>query len=144
MLVNLVLGIGTMILCLTLQVSLVVKAAHFYRHRETLLNDPSLWSSVLVVSGVMLLLVAGNLAQVAIWGLLFLGLGEFQEFSEAFYHSGVNFATLGYGDFVMSPDHKLLGPLEAINGVLMIGLSTAALMSAFQDALAKVKKARHL
>jgi hypothetical protein len=42
----------------------------------------------------------------------------------------------------MSAQHKLLGPLQAINGVLMIGVSSAALMSAFQDTLKKTIKAR--
>ena len=79
----------------------------------------------------------GNLAQVAIWALVFQWLGEFERFTDAFYHSAVNFATLGYGDIVMSDKHRLLGPLEAINGVLMIGVSTAALMAAFQDAMKK-------
>ena len=32
----------------------------------------------------------------------------------------------------MSARHKLLGPLEAVNGALMIGASTATLMVAFQ------------
>jgi hypothetical protein len=90
----------------------------------------------------MLILVVGNLAQVAIWALLFMWLGEFAEFAEAFYHSMVNFATLGYGDFVMSEERKLLGPLEAINGVIMIGLSSAMLLAAFQDALRKTIEAR--
>lgn len=54
----------------------------------------------------------------------------------------MNFATLGYGDFVMSPAHRLLGPLEAINGVLMIGVSTAALMAAFQDVIRRTARAR--
>ena len=50
------------------------------------------------------------------------------------YDSAVNFATLGYGDIVMSEPNRFLGPLEAINGALMIGVSTAALLAAFQDA----------
>jgi Ion channel len=83
------------------------------------------------MEGVMLLLVLGNMAQVALWALLFVLLEEFQQFSEAPYHSAVNFATLGYGEVVMSANHKLLGPLEAINGALMIGVSTAALISTF-------------
>ena len=58
-------------------------------------------------------------------------------FGDAVYHSAVNFTTLGYGDIVMSGKHKLLGPLEAINGVLMIEVSTAALMASFQDAMKK-------
>jgi hypothetical protein len=58
------------------------------------------------------------------------------------YYSAVNFATLGYGDIVMSERYRFLGPLEVINGVLMIGVSTAALMTSFQDALRKTVQAR--
>ncbi len=47
----------------------------------------------------------------------------------------MNFATLGYGDIVMSERNRFLGPLEAINGALMIGVSTAALLATFQDAI---------
>ena len=65
-------------------------------------------------------------------------IGEFQQVGEAYYHSAVNFATLGYGDFVMTAEHKLLGPLEAVNGVLMIGVSTSVLMTVFQDAMNRV------
>ena len=83
----------------------------------------------------MLLLVIGNLAQIGVWAYLFISLGEFQHFSDAYYHSAVNFATLGYGDIVMTDSHKLLGPMEAINGVIMIGVSSAALLAIFQDLL---------
>jgi voltage-gated potassium channel Kch len=93
-----------------------------------------------VLTGVMILLTAGNLAQIAIWALLFRVLGEFEQYGEAFYHSAVNFATLGYGDIVMSSRHKLLGPLEAVNGALMIGVSTAFLMFAFQGSIQKNTK----
>jgi len=140
---NLLLGLPTMVVCLLLQIMLCVAALRYYVHREYQVSSPSFLASLMVISSVMLILVVGNLAQVAIWGLLFQLLGEFQQFDEAFYHSAVNFATLGYGDIVMSPEHNLLGPLEAINGVLMIGVSTAALMTAFQDAMHKTMEARH-
>lgn len=142
MLTNLLLGLPTMIICLFLQVFLLVIVVRRYARQEPLIRSPSIWSSIIVIKGVMLLLVIGNLAQVAIWAALFMLLGEFEQFSEAFYHSAVNFATLGYGDFVMSDDHKLLGPLESINGILMIGVSTAILMSGFQDAMRKTYEAR--
>ena len=90
----------------------------------------------------MLLLLVGNLAQVALWALLFMLLEEFQQYSEAFYHSAVNFATLGYGDIVMSAKHRLLGPLEGINGALMIGVSTALLITTFQHELRAMAGAR--
>jgi len=86
-----------------------------------------------VVAGIMTILILGNIAQLVAWCALFYLLGEFDNLPLAIYHSAVNFATLGYGDIVMSEKHALLGPLEAINGVLMIGVSTAALSKAFSE-----------
>jgi hypothetical protein len=142
MLINLLLGLPTMALCLVAQSVLVIVALRYYARRERWINSPSFSSSLLVVSSVMLLLVVGNFVQVGIWALLFQIVGEFEHFDAAFYHSAVNFATLGYGDIVMSDQHKLLGPIQAINGVLMIGVSTAALMATFQDAIKKTIDAR--
>ncbi len=139
MLMNLVLGLSTMVLCLLLQALLLAAVLRYYAGHRGQIEEPGLWSSLMVIKSVMLLLVLGNLGQVAVWALLFQLLGEFQGFGDAFYHSAVNFATLGYGDIVMTERHRLLGPLEAINGVLMIGVSTAALMSAFQDATKKAQ-----
>ena len=81
----------------------------------------------------MVAMMLGTFVQVGIWGALFVVLGEFSELYEAVYHSAVNFASLGYGDIVMSKNRKLLGPLEAINGVLMLGMSAAALMVILQQ-----------
>jgi hypothetical protein len=41
----------------------------------------------------------------------------------------VNFSTLGYGDIVMSVRWRLLGPLEAMNGIVMFSLSTALMFA---------------
>ncbi len=142
MLINLILGLLTMAACLLLQSMLLIVALHYYSNHIYLVNSPSIWSSLIVINGVMIILIIGNLAQLTVWALIFWVLGEFNEISAAIYHSAVNFATLGYGDFVMSDRHKLLGPLEAINGVLMIGVSTATLMSVFQDTMRKTKRAR--
>ena len=133
MLMNLLFGVLTMTACLLLQSLLLVAVIRYYLGHERHLRSPSFREKLVVINGVMLMLVIGNLAQVAIWALLFQLLGEFDEFSAAFYHSAVNFATLGYGDIVMSDKYKLLGPIQAINGVLMIGFSTAVLMAAVQD-----------
>ena len=70
-----------------------------------------------------------------IWAVLFRLLGEFQDFPTALYHSGVNFVTLGYGDIVMSERWRLLGPLEAANGILMFGVSTAVMTAAVIDVI---------
>ncbi|MNC72665.1 Ion channel [compost metagenome] len=62
-------------------------------------------------------------------------IGEFDDYTTAVYHSGVNFATLGYGDMVMSPSWRLLGPMEAANGILMFGVSTAVMTAAVMDVI---------
>ena len=132
----LLIGAGTMTVCLLLQSTLLVQAIRYYARRQAVHTaKASTWSTLLVINGVMLLLLLGILAQIVIWAFVFLWVGEFGTFREAVYHSAVNFATLGYGDIVMSGGNRFLGPLEAINGVLMIGVSTAALLAAFQDAI---------
>jgi len=73
-----------------------------------------------------------HLLEMALWAVLFVVCGEFPGFANAFYHSAVNFTTLGYGDIIMRPSWRLLGPLEAANGVLMFGVSTAMIFAVIQ------------
>ncbi len=138
MLINFLLGLPTMVICLMLQVGLLVFSMRYYAGHRYMMNANSVFSSMVLVSIVMIILVLGNLGQIAIWALLFQLLDEFDQFSSAYYHSAVNFGSLGYGDIVMSNSHRLLGALEAINGVLMIGVSTAALMVPFKKSLQKI------
>ena len=79
-----------------------------------------------MVLGVSVLFI-GNLIQIGIWAAVFMYYDEFTEFKDAFYHSTVNFTTLCYGDFILGNERKLLGGLEAVNGVLMFGLSSGFL-----------------
>ena len=130
---NLLVGVPVMVACIVLQALLVIAAMRFYREHLAARASRSFTVRVGALSGVMLVLVLGNMAQVVLWALLFRLLGEFAHLGDAIYHSAVNFATLGYGDIVMSAQHRMLGPLEAINGALMIGVSTGALSAAFQD-----------
>jgi hypothetical protein len=53
----------------------------------------------------------------------------------------VNFTSLGYGDIVMSRERRLLGPLEAVNGVLMLGMTAAALMAILQHMITTLRDA---
>ena len=84
---------------------------------------------------VLMLVTIGNLLQVSIWAALFFALGEFDQIEPALYYSAVNFSTLGYGDIVMSERWRLLGPLEAFNGILMFGVSTALMTAAVNHVL---------
>ena len=73
--------------------------------------------------------LAAHLVEIGVWVLLFMICGEFLEFATAFDHSAVDYTTLGYGNVVMSPSWRLLGPLEAANGMPMFGVSTAMLFA---------------
>ena len=89
----------------------------------------------------MLVMLIIDLVQIALWAALFLLLGEFEHAYDAMYHSAVNFSSLGYGDIVMSHDRRLLGPLEAVNGVLMLGMTAAALMAIVQHMITSQRDA---
>ncbi len=137
MLFNMLIGLSTMGLCLVSQSMLLVAALRYYARHGALVEKESNWWALLVLNAVMTMLVIGNLLQIAIWAVVFRLLGEFETIGKAAYHSAVNFSSLGYGDIVMSERFKLLGPMEAVNGVLMIGISTAMLIAVFQDMMRK-------
>ncbi len=139
---NLLLGLGVMVLCLFVQALLVVVAIQYYVRHGEIVDSPTAGSTLAMIGVVMVMLVLGNFVQIGIWAQLFVLLGEFEDFGTALYHSAVNFATLGYGDIVMSEDRRILGPMQSINGVLMVGVSTAVMMSALQDALKRTHQAR--
>ena len=83
MLVNLLYGLPTMAVCLLLQTFLVVFALRYYARRERSINARTFGSAVLVINGVMLTLIIGNIAQVLIWALLFMFVGEFSDWNTA-------------------------------------------------------------
>ena len=84
---------------------------------------------VIIVAGATLLAFVAHLTEVALWALVFVLCGEFPDFAAALYHSAENYTTLGYGDVVMSPSWRLLGPLEAADGMLMFGVSTGLIFA---------------
>lgn len=135
MLVNLLVGLPVMVVCLCFQSLLLVVAIRFYVRKHEWIESPKIGTRLLLLTSVMVLLVAGNLVQAGVWAAVFVLLSEFSHFGTAFYFSVVNFATLGYGDIVMSEQWRLLGPLEAVNGIIMVGVSTSALMWTLQDTI---------
>ena len=131
MLISLLLGSTIAFITMGVQVAVVVMMVRYLirtmasKHRST----QSFRFDTYVISMILLMLFAGHVFQIAIWAVAFVYLGEFGGFETAFYHSAVNFASLGYGDIVMSEKWRLLGALEASNGVLMFGLSAGTLLA---------------
>ena len=128
MIINLLIGCAMLIVNLGIQVWAVGLMVGHLRRRSAR-GHPG--SGFPMLGGALLLLLLGHFLQFATWALLFRLLGEFADFETALYHSIVNFTSLGYGDLVMSERWRLLGALEAANGVLMFGLTAGLLLSVF-------------
>jgi hypothetical protein len=133
-LLNLLVGFSVMLACLVVQAAVAFWSVRYYvRQSSNTAASHKFIASIRPLIVAMLAMLAANFIQITLWGALFLCLGEINELYEAIYHSAVNFSSLGYGDVVMSKNRKLLGPLEAINGVIMLGMTSAALMVILQQ-----------
>lgn len=73
-------------------------------------------------------MVALHLCQILLWAG-FYRWTCFPTWETAFYFSGVSYSTVGYGDLILPRMWRGLGPLEAITGVLMCGMSVSLLFA---------------
>lgn len=141
-LTNFLIGLPIMLACLLLQVAVAFWCVrHYVRTASPIGAGKSFVRDMRPLLVATVALLAGTVLQIALWGLLFVWLGEFKQAYDAIYHSAVNFTSLGYGDIVMSRERKLLGPLEAANGVLMLGMSSATLMAIMQHMITVHRRA---
>jgi hypothetical protein len=84
---------------------------------------------LLYLAGVMiatsLVLMAAHTLEVFVWSLAYAIVNAAPDDANLVYFAFVNYTTLGYGDVTPLAQWRLLGPMTALNGVLMIGWSTA-------------------
>jgi Ion channel len=69
------------------------------------------------------LLILIHVTEITVWALFYLWAGCMPDAESAFYFSGVTYTTVGYGDLVLPERWRILGPIEALTGILMCGLS---------------------
>lgn len=130
MLILVSIAAGVMILNLVVQLSLIAVSTNYLVKvtKRGRLGFNQLRDAI-IMGVILLYILLAHLIQMATWAVAFMWIGEFDRFQDAFYHSAVNFASLGYGDVVMSEDWRLLGALEAAIGVMMFGVSAALLFA---------------
>ncbi len=75
--------------------------------------------------GALLLL---HLAEAILWAIFYVLVGALPDLETAAYFSLTSYTTVGYGDVVLPEAWRLLGPIEAAVGVLMLGWSTGILV----------------
>ena len=83
------------------------------------------WSITWLFIRIAWLLILIHMFEIAIWALFFWWEKCLPNLESSFYFSGVTYATLGYGDLLLPKQWRLFGPLEALTGSLMVGLSIA-------------------
>jgi hypothetical protein len=129
MLETLIIGSSVIFANIVIQcAAVVILIRYLIKTKTMLLESTSFLSDITIVIIVLSFLFAGHVVQFSVWAGLFMLLNEFNDFNSALYHSIVNFSSLGYGDIVLSDDWRMLGALEACNGILMFGLSTGTIM----------------
>ena len=76
---------------------------------------------------------SAHLVDICFWGMLFIGIDRAPGFPVAFYWSAGAYTTLGSGSITVPAQWRLLGPIEAADGMLLFGLTTALLFAVIQQ-----------
>jgi len=106
---------------LTRWMGLIVHWFRLHRH--------SFAKSVAIVTTVLGLFFFHSV-EVWAWAVAYSLMGVVSDFESALYFSTITFTTLGYGNITPVPSWRLFTALEAVNGILLIGWSTAYLVAA--------------
>ncbi|MBQ0820944.1 two pore domain potassium channel family protein [Microvirga sp. HBU67558] len=97
-------------------------------------RQSQVWLAAVMVATVGVLMVA-HACEVLAWSLAYAILDVVPAGTDVLYFAFVNYTTLGYGDVVPVERWRLLGPMAAMNGVLLFGWSTAVIFEVLRQAM---------
>jgi hypothetical protein len=84
------------------------------------------YTIIIVATGT--LLMAGHFVEVMVWAITYGLVGISPPRVELIYFAFGNYTTLGYADLVAPEQWRLLRPMTALNGIMLIGWSTALII----------------
>ena len=99
--------------------------------------DVGFWPITWIVIRTAWWLIGIHMIEIAFWGLFYWWQRCLSDAESSFYFAGVTYTTVGYGDLVLPKQWRLLGPIQALSGILMCGLSTGfffAMVSRIREA----------
>jgi hypothetical protein len=94
---------------------------------------------ITVMTAVVSFLMAAHFAEVLVWAAAYSIAGAAPEGTDLIYFAFVNYTTLGYGDVTPVARWHLLGPMTAMNGVLLFGWSTAVIFEVLRRTLTTIR-----
>lgn len=109
----------------------VAKAAHAKERADTSLR------LVGVMIATVTVLMATHALEVFVWAVVYWLVGLAPQGTGLVYFAFVNYTTLGYGDVIPAARWQLLGPITAMNGVLLFGWSTAVIFEVLRRAMGR-------
>src|SRR5689334_25057461 len=115
-----------------LVMTLVVRAA---QAMERVNFRPSAARLPSTMIATVLVLMGAHTMEIMTWAFFYRLLGVVPAGAKEIYFAFVNYTTLGYGDVVPVAEWQLLGPMTAMNGVLLFGWSTAVIFEVLQRAM---------
>ncbi len=87
------------------------------------------YSAVMLMAGLGSLLVTLHLLEILIFALFYLAVGALTSLEAALYYSASAYATLGAEATFFAEEWRLVGAIEALMGFILIGWSTAFMVS---------------
>jgi hypothetical protein len=118
---------------------LVVYSAHA---ANTKLRTPSYMTLTGVMSVTAAILMVAHACEVMVWALTYRLADAAPPDANRLYFAFVNYTTLGYGDVIPRKEWQLLGPMTAMNGVLLFGWSTAVIFEVLRKTMAGASRPR--
>jgi hypothetical protein len=91
---------------------------------------------IAVMVATVSVLMAAHTCEVLVWSLAYGLVDAAPAGTGLLYFAFVNYTTLGYGDVVPVERWRLMGPMTAMNGVLLFGWSTAVIFEVLRKAMA--------
>ena len=141
MLRQLLVGGGVSVINIAIHALVMTILVWVARHVSAENKYPAVFLMAVMISTVSVLMAA-HAVEVIVWSLAYLIVGIAPGGANLVYFSFVNYTTLGYGDIVPVERWRLLGPITALNGVLLIGWSTAVIFEVLRRALARIETLR--
>ena len=127
MLQQVVLGAGVCLANIAIHVVVVAWVVMLARRLVlTAVLAPPFRRLIVVTGAAAVALMMGHVLEVAVWAAVYALVGVAPG-AHSLDFAFVNYTTLGYGDVVPAAEWRLIGPITAMNGVLLFGLSTAVL-----------------
>lgn len=95
----------------------------------------------LTVGAVVLFVTTLLAVEATLWAVVYVLIGAVSDLAHGMLYSLEALTTFGHADLYLAPRWQFLGALEALNGVILIGLSTAFIFAVLQGAQVRKTKA---